>query len=52
MSSDLTFITNQEGNILRERLSTLLAHTAQFDVLVGNLERSENAPGGAITARS
>jgi superfamily II DNA or RNA helicase/HKD family nuclease len=35
MSSDLTFITNEEGNTLRDRLAALLAHTRQFDVLVG-----------------
>lgn len=27
MSSDLTFITNEAGNTLRERLAALLAHT-------------------------
>lgn len=34
-SSDLTFITNEEGNTVRDRLAALLAHTRQFDVLVG-----------------
>ncbi|MEO8381682.1 MAG: helicase-related protein [Acidobacteriota bacterium] len=34
-SSDLTFITNEPGNTVRDRLAALLAHTTQFDVLVG-----------------
>jgi superfamily II DNA/RNA helicase len=35
VSSDQTFLTNQPGNTVRERLAALLAHTRQFDVLVG-----------------
>jgi superfamily II DNA or RNA helicase len=36
LSSDLTFLTNEEGNTLRDRLHVLLAdNTRFFDVLVG-----------------
>jgi phosphatidylserine/phosphatidylglycerophosphate/cardiolipin synthase-like enzyme len=34
-SSDLTFLTNPPGNFLGDRLSLLLAHSRQFDCLVG-----------------
>ena len=34
-SSDLTFITNEAGNTVRDRLAVLLTQTKQFDVLVG-----------------
>ena len=34
-SSDLTFITNEVGNTVRDRLAVLLTQTKQFDVLVG-----------------
>jgi len=36
MSSDLTFLTNEEGNTLRERFRALLGqNTRYFDILVG-----------------
>ncbi len=36
MSSDLTFLTNEQGNTLRDRLHVLLGdNTRCFDVLVG-----------------
>jgi hypothetical protein len=36
MSSDLTFLTNEQGNTLRERFQVLLGdNTRFFDVLVG-----------------
>jgi hypothetical protein len=33
--TDLTFITNQEGENLRERFAVLIKDTQFFDVLVG-----------------
>lgn len=35
MSSDLTFLTNEPGNTVRDRLAALLTQTKQLDVLVG-----------------
>ena len=35
MSTDLTFITNEEGNKLVDRFSTLIKHSRLFDCLVG-----------------
>ena len=35
MNSDLTFITNEDGNSLKDRFSTLIKDTRFFDVLVG-----------------
>src|ERR1035437_9219815 len=36
MSSDLTFLTNEQGNTLRDRFQVLLGDTTRFfDVLVG-----------------
>src|SRR5580704_16461578 len=36
MSSDLTFLTNEQGNTLRDRFHVLLGeHTRLFDILVG-----------------
>lgn len=36
MSSDLTFLTNEQGNMLRDRFHVLLGeHTRLFDILVG-----------------
>jgi hypothetical protein len=36
MSSDLTFLTNEQGNTLRDRFRVLLGdNTRLFDVLVG-----------------
>jgi hypothetical protein len=35
VSSDLTFLTNEAGYSLRERLAALLAHARLFDCLVG-----------------
>lgn len=34
-STDRTFITNEEGNILQDRFRVLLKDTRFFDVLVG-----------------
>ncbi len=35
VSSDQTFLTNELGNTVRDRLATLLTSTKRFDVLVG-----------------
>ncbi len=35
MSSDLTFITNEDGNTLLDRFDTLVKDTTLFDCLVG-----------------
>ena len=35
MSSDLTFITNEQGKNLKERFNVLIKDTRLFDVLVG-----------------
>ena len=35
MSSDLTFITNEENQTLKQRFETLIKDTKLFDVLAG-----------------
>ena len=35
MTTDLTFITNEQGNNLKDRFRALIKDTCFFDVLVG-----------------